>query len=343
MTASSTSDANGVFPVQALRAAMDAGHIAGGDAARLQPASLDLALGERALRLRASFLPGRDRKVEDVLEGLSLHEMPLAGGAVLETGCVYLVPLRERLDLPEGVAALANPKSSTGRLDVFTRVVGERAERFDTLPQGYRGRLWVEIAPRTFPILVRPGDTLVQLRLRRGARRAVATRTVGIDLSGRLHPDGRVGYRARRHTPVVDVSSVGTHAVSAYWDPLHAPDGELVLDPEEFYILASSETVAIPPDQAAEMAPVAPEIGEFRAHYAGFFDPGFGVNGADSRAVLEVRGRDVPFLLRHGQPAAKLIFEPMSARPDRLYGAARSGSNYQGQALKLGKHFQATD
>ena len=327
----------GILPIQDLAAAMEAGRIRGASAERLQPASLDLALGDRALRLRASFLPGQRRSVAQGAESLTLHAFTLREGAVLETGCVYLIPLQESLELPAGTSGLANPKSSTGRLDVFTRVICDGADAFDAVPEGYSGPLWVEVAPRTFPILVRPGDALVQLRLREGAPDPLRTQTVSIDLSGGFGSDGRVGYRARRHSGVVDLRGIGAHPAGRFWDPLFAPAGELVLDPDEFYILASREPVSIPSDTAAEMAPIAPEIGEFRAHYAGFFDPGFGMDGHTSRAVLEVRGRDVPFLLRDGQPVAKLVFEAMRAMPERLYGSA---SNYQGQGLKLGKHFR---
>ena len=327
---------DGILPRESLLSLIDSGAVTGAQEARVQPASLDLTLGDRAVRVRASFLPGEGASIASTLDSLALHEIPLDGGAVLETGCVYLIPLREGLSLPPTLEGLANPKSSTGRLDVFTRVICDGAVRFDAVAPGYRGPLWVEVAPRTFPILARTGDALVQLRLRAGPAAATHTQTVSIDLSGSLHDDGRVGYRARRHSGLVDLSGVGAHAARDYWDPLYAPGGELVLDPDEFYILASAEAVSIPHDQAAEMAPIAPEIGEFRAHYAGFFDPGFGL-GQQARAVLEVRGRDVPFLLRHGQPVARLVFEPMSAPPATAYG---QGGNYQGQGLKLGKHFR---
>jgi len=201
--------------------------------------------------------------------------------------------------------------------------------------------LYIEVAPRTFPILVRPGDRLGQIRFRKGAHQALETQHVSIDLKGAAS-GAVIGYRARRHSGLVDLRGLKAHAAPDYWQPLYAPNATLVLDPEEFYILASREAVEIPVDQAAEMAPIAPEIGEFRAHYAGFFDPGFGVHeagGAGSRAVLEVRGRDVPFLLRHGQAVAKLVFEPMSAQPDTVYGG--KGSHYQSQGLRLSKHFSA--
>jgi len=308
---------------------------------QIQPASLDLRLGDVAYRLRASFLPGTDRKVADCLnDDLVMHKIDLTNGAVLETGCVYLVPLQESLHLPSELSARANPKSSTGRLDVFTRVISDGAEQFESIEAGYSGPLYVEIAPRTFSVLARPGDKLVQIRFRRGPQDILGAQTVSIDLKGG-DADGIVGWRARRHSGLVDLTKISGHQAQDYWQPIRAPEGWIILDPDEFYILASNESVQIPVDQAAEMAPIAPEIGEFRAHYAGFFDPGFGLSeagGTGSRAVLEVRGRDVPFMLRHGQAVAKLEFEPLSERPDHLYGT--KGSHYQAQGLRLSKHFR---
>jgi dCTP deaminase len=305
---------------------------------QVQPASLDLRLGHTAYRLRASFLPGQSRTVHDVLRsGLVMHELDLTGGAVLETGCVYLVPLMETLALGDDVSAAMNPKSSTGRIDVFTRVIADQATTFDHAPAGYAGPLYVEISPRTFSILARPGDRLVQARFRRGQRQATREITVSVDLEGF---DGKVGFRARRHSGLIDLAKIGEHDPRDFWEEIDVRQGRMILDPGEFYILASREPVIIPLEEAAEMAPIAPEIGEFRAHYAGFFDPGFGVaeaGGSGGRAVLEVRGRDVPFFLEHGQAAARLVYEPMAARPARPYGML--GSNYQAQKLKLAKYF----
>lgn len=336
----------GILPEEAIRALITNGSIqltTPESPRQVQPASLDLRLGTVAYRMRASFLPGKGRSVQDCLDDVMMHKIDLTPGAVLETGCVYLVPLDERLALPKGLSAAANPKSSTGRLDVFTRVICDEADAFDSVPDGYQGPLYVEIAPRTFSVLVRPGERLVQARFRKGTHKELSTQIVSIDLKG-FDETGLVGWRARRHAGLVTVGKVGAHRAMDYWEPLYAPDETLVLDPDEFYILASKEAVLIPPDQAAEMAPIAPEIGEFRAHYAGFFDPGFGVasaGGDGSRAVLEVRGRDVPFILRHGQPVAKLVFEPMSAQPQTLYGI--DGSHYQAQTLRLSKHFYTDD
>lgn len=337
---------NGILPRQDIERLVSDGAIAGlsddpNHPPSIQPASLDLCLGATALRLRASFLPGRGAAVSETVKSIVMHQVDLTDGAVLETGCVYLIPLKETLRLPKDIIGLANPKSSTGRLDVFTRVICDGGEQFDTIPAGYDGPLYMEVAPRTFPILVRPGDRLGQIRFRRGAHRALETQHVSIDLKGQT-PGAVIGYRAKRHSGLVDLRGLKAHSASEYWEPLYAPNGTLVLDPEEFYILASREAVEIPINQAAEMAPIAPEIGEFRAHYAGFFDPGFGVSeagGEGSRAVLEVRGRDVPFLLRHGQAVAKLVFESMAAQPDIVYGA--QGSHYQSQGLRLSKHFNA--
>lgn len=308
---------------------------------QVQPASLDLRLGHTAYRLRASFLPGETRTISECLnDQLVMHKIDLTSGAVLETGCVYLVPLQEVLKLPQDLSASANPKSSTGRLDVFTRVIADNAQQFEAIPAGYNGPLYVEIAPRTFSVLARPGDKLVQIRFRRGDINILNSQTVSIDLEG-INDDGIIGWRARRHSGLVDLTNIAGHEALEYWEPLTAPNGSLILDPDEFYILASQEAVQIPNNQAAEMAPIAPEIGEFRAHYAGFFDPGFGlseVGGKGSRAVLEVRGRDVPFMLRHGQAVAKLDFEPMTSLPENLYG--QNGSHYQAQGLRLSKHFK---
>lgn len=337
---------HGILPRQDIEQLVASGAITGlsKDKAHppsVQPASLDLSLGNTAMRLRASFLPGHGSNVLEAVDSIVMHHVDLRDGAVLETGCVYLIPLQEGLNLPADIVGLANPKSSTGRLDVFTRVICDGGQQFDTIPAGYLGPLYMEVAPRTFPILVRPGDRLGQIRFRRGEHHALETQHVSIDLKGQK--DGAIiGYRAKRHSGLVDLRGLKAHDAAEYWQPLFAPNGTLVLDPEEFYILASREAVEIPIDQAAEMAPIAPEIGEFRAHYAGFFDPGFGAveaGGVGSRAVLEVRGRDVPFLLRHGQAVAKLVFEPMSETPDILYGA--QGSHYQNQGLRLSKHFNS--
>ena len=331
---------------------------------QIQPASLDLRLGNVAYRVRASFLPGPHGTVGRRIADLKLHEIPLSNGAVLETGCVYIVPLAESLALPPEISASANPKSSTGRLDVFTRVIADSMRGFDRIHAGYRGPLYAEISPRTFPILVREGSRLSQIRFRHGnalldaeALNALHAKerlvdnsdadvsegvAVGVDLAG-LGPNKLVGYRAKRHTGLIDVERRDGYAVDEFWEAMAArPDKSLILDPDEFYILASKEAVQVPPDYAAEMVPFDPLVGEFRVHYAGFFDPGFGYAGAGgkgARAVLEVRSRDVPFILEHGQIVGRLVYEKMLAHPDKLYGQG-IGSNYQAQSLKLSKHFK---
>ena len=323
--------------------------------------------------MRASFLPGPHTTVAERIDELKLHEIALGDGAVLETGCVYIVPLIESLALPDDIAAAANPKSSTGRLDVFTRVIADETRGFDRIKAGYHGPLYAEISPKTFPVLVREGSRLSQIRFRHGhalldaaALRELHARerlvddddadvgegiAVGVDLSPQ--PDlgspigeagGIVGYRAKRHTGVIDVERRGGYDVGEFWEPIRArKDRSLMLDPDEFYILASKEAVQVPPDYAAEMVPFDPLVGEFRVHYAGFFDPGFGYAGAGgrgARAVLEVRSREVPFILEHGQIVGRLVYERMLDRPKALYGEG-IGSNYQAQGLKLSKHFKA--
>ncbi|MBX3510877.1 MAG: 2'-deoxycytidine 5'-triphosphate deaminase [Hyphomonadaceae bacterium] len=301
---------------------------------QIQPASLDLRLGETAYRLRASFLPGAGATVRTRLDDqLVMHKIDLTGGAVLETGCVYLVEVQEELSLPQHIHGAANPKSSTGRIDVFTRLITDGATAFDYIPPGYHGPMWAEISPCTFSVLVRTGTRLSQVRLRRGGAKPVREINFTMDLSLK----GPVGFRAKRHSGVVDVDRIAAYDPRDFWEPLDARDGRVVLDPGQFYIFASKENVVIPVDEAAEMAPIRPELGEFRAHYAGFFDPGFGIAPNEGRAVLEVRSRDVPFFVEDGQPVGKLVFEKLSGPVERLYGEA--GSNYQGQGLKLSKHF----
>jgi dCTP deaminase len=357
---------NGILPDRMIAALAEEGRIRATlpfAPGQIQPASLDLRLGAIAYRVRASFLPGPGTAVARRIAELKLHEFALSGGAVLETGCVYIVPLIEALALPADIAAATNPKSSTGRLDVFTRVIADETRGFDRVAPGYHGPLYAEISPKTFPVLVREGSRLSQLRLRRGdailnaealrslhARERLVDRAeavmgeavaVSVDLSGSAA--GIVGYRAKRHTAVIDVERRAAYEVADFWEPIAArADQSLILDPDEFYILASTEAVQVPPDYAAEMVPFDPLVGEFRVHYAGFFDPGFGYAGAGghgSRAVLEVRSREVPFILEHGQIVGRLVYEKMLTRPDQLYGSG-IGSNYQAQGLKLSKHFR---
>lgn len=339
--------------------------------AQYQPASLDLRLGKEVYRVRASFLPGRDRTVMDHLETLNPERVSLTGdGAVLEKGIVYIAPLMERLDLLPSLSGAANPKSSTGRLDIFTRLIVDGSEAFDDVPLAYSGPLYVEISPRSFSVRVREGSRLNQIRFRsrNSKHKSVADFALKdheirerhskiplvdgeldlreglimrVALSG--SPGQIVGYRAQKNGEIIDVDRPGAYPAHEFWEPIRArPDSRLILDPEEFYILASREKMQIPADLAAEMAPIDPAIGEFRVHYAGFFDPGFG-QGADgrpsARAVLEVRSRDVPFLLEDGQPVGRLVYEKLADKADELYGAT-AVSNYQGQGLKLSKHFR---
>jgi dCTP deaminase len=323
-----------------LEGAIRAGYVDAGrfkiPEANVQPASLDLRLGERAWRVRASFLPGLGRKVRERIADVAMHELDLTRGAVLERGCVYIAEIAERLKLPDGVSARANPKSSTGRIDVFVRTLTDRGPVFDDVVEGYVGPLYLEIAPQTFSVLVRAGTRLSQLRLKRGDPPALSVRSVGVDLES-----GLAGYRARRHAGVIDLDREQFHDPRDFWEPLEPRGGELLLDPGEFYILASKDPIEIPVLEAAEMTPIDPSVGEFRVHYAGFFDPGFGVKETDSvgaRGVLEVRGHETPFLLEDGQTVARLVYQPLTQRPDRLYG--EDGGHYQRQGLQLSKHFK---
>jgi dCTP deaminase len=365
----------GVFPSQELNRAIGAEWISSGDyrirPEAVQPASIDLRLGDFAWALRCSFLPDVESSVEEKIEGLAFQKVDLRDGAVLERDRPYLVPLIEELALPEDVRAKANPKSSTGRLDVFTRVITDRHHRFDDIRAGYRGKLYLEIVPRSFAIQVQTGLSLNQLRIARGDVRLDDAQILdlqddspllyvdadpvpradlalsdglflSLDLSGPA--DRTVGYRAKKNSLPVDLSKIRAYRWSDYWDPVYPEaGGRVVLEPEIFYLLLSAEGVSIPPQIAAEMMAYDPTAGELRTHYAGFFDPGFGYDpqGArpGSRAALEVRARDVSFMVEHRQPVCKLGLERMSAPAERLYGASL-GSNYQGQVTMLSKHFE---
>ncbi len=331
------------------------------DDGQIQPASLDLRLGDVAYRVRASFLAGAGRTVTQRLADFTMHQVPLTGGAVLEKGCVYVVPLCERLSLPAGMTAAASAKSSIGRLDLLTRIITDHGIAFDRVPAGYDGPLFVEICPRSFSVVAQPGQMLNQIIFRQGQTimsdgelaalhretpivdgDAVIADGLGFSVDLRPAQGTLIGYRAKPHTGVVDLARLRHYTPADYWEEVHTDTGWIILDPGAFYILVSREAIAIPPMQAAEMAPYLAMVGEFRVHYAGFFDPGFGwaaAGGTGSRGVLEVRCHEAPFVLEHGQIVGRLVYEHMSAHPHALYGAGIA-SHYQGQGLKLSKHFR---
>lgn len=361
----------GVLPYQTIKELVRAHEI---DAliaiedAQIQPASIDLRLGAQAYRIPASFLPGAGATVIDKIRDFGMYPIDLTPGAVLERGCVYIAPLLEHVALGYRVSAFANPKSSTGRLDIFVRLIADGATQFDRVESGYRGPLYAEISPQSFSILVRQGSRLNQLRLRRGSPPTseaalkrlheqvplvhggenVHIREDNLGLTLDLAGDpktGLVGFRAKRHTDVIDVDRPGAYDAADFWEPIEARRGRgLVLSPNEFYILATKEGVTVPPTHAAEMVPYDTGVGEFRVHYAGFFDPGFGHRGETgaqqgTKAVLEVRSHEVPFLLEHEQIVGWLRYEPLTELPEKLYGRDL-GSNYQNQGLTLAKHFK---
>jgi len=354
----------GVLPSQTIRTMLKSGEITVSQPVpdgQIQPASLDLRLGALAYRVRASFLPGAGRKVSDRLPDFAMHSIDLSQGAVLEKGCVYVVPLMEGLALPADIDAIANAKSSTGRLDLFTRLITDNGTEFDRIEPGYHGPLYAEISPRSFSVLARPGMRLNQIRFRRGqvvlsddALRAMDAAQALVDVEAHIsnglgfsvdltpRAGDIVGYRAKPHTGLIDLDKINHYDPSEFWEPVRTQNGGMILDPGAFYILVSREAVHVPPDCAAEMAPYLAMVGEFRVHYAGFFDPGFGhaaAGGKGARGVLEVRCHEAPFALEHGQIVGRLVYERMSEVPDILYGKDM-GSNYQGQGLKLSKHFR---
>ncbi len=356
---------SGVLSDRGIRKMIAAGHVTADvpmEAGQVQPASLDLRLGSTAYRIRASFLAGPQRTVAGRLADFAMHEVDLTGGAVLEKGCVYVVPLIESLDLPKGLSGAASAKSSIGRLDLLTRIITDYGTEFDRVPAGYSGPLYVEICPRSFSVVATTGQMLNQIIFRDGetvigdaelaalhaASPIVSGEAVirdGLGFSVDLKPEtgDLVGYRAKPHTGVVDLSKLGFYDPAEFWEEVRTKEGYIILDPGAFYILVSREAIVIPPTHAAEMAPYLAMVGEFRVHYAGFFDPGFGwaeAGGAGSRGVLEVRCHEAPFVLEHGQVVGRLVYERMADVPEALYGQ-EIASNYQGQGLKLSKHFRA--
>lgn len=343
---------------------------------QVQPASIDLRLGKVAYRVQASFLPSRTYPIKKKIDDLKLAEIDLARPTLLERGAVFVIPVLEQLALPFDIGGAANPKSTTGRLDIFTRLVTEGGMdfeehelQFEQVPKGYKGELYVEVVSRTFPIILQAGAKLTQLRFVRGKPPAAtdnalerfdeglvyfengdvpAKAVVGgglrmsIDLAG--SGSSIVAYKAKRNSPAVDLSKTGAHDTAQFWDAIAAPASRrLVLEPSDFYILASRERISVPSNWAAEMTQFDPSIGEFSVHYAGFFDPGFGYGTSGeikgTKAVLEVRAHEVPILLEDAQVVGRLMYHKMASVPDKIYGQA-IGSSYQQQGLALSKQFR---
>ena len=364
----------GILPSQKIRELVESGRILGVnknkiEEEQIQPSSLDLRLGPIAYRVQASFLPGPNSTVESIVKELVMTEIDLRRPTVFEKCCVYIVPLMEQLHLPSDISAKANPKSSTGRLDIFTRMICDHGKEFERIPGGYKGKLYAEVVPRTFTVIVYEGLKLNQLRFVRGSPPPSDTKLQelnkqktlvyvdedspkdpeidkGLRISINLQGDKErniIGYRAKKNAPAIDLSKINFYEPEDFWDQIPAPNSKaIILNPDDFHILVSKEKVRIPHDYAAEMVAYDPSIGEFRIHYAGFFDPGFGYGSSDIKgtcAVLEVRSHEVPFLIEDGQVVGRLIYERLLAKPDKIYGV-NIGSSYQSQGLALSKQFK---
>jgi dCTP deaminase len=363
---------SGILPSQEISNLIARGHISATPAINpdhVQPASLDLRLGDMAHRVRASFLPGPNSTVEAKIKDLRMARVDLTGAPVLEKDCVYIIPLVEELNLPDNISGRANPKSTTGRLDIFTRLITDYGTEFDSVPLGYKGKLYAEVVSRTFTVAIRAGMRLSQLRFVQGNPRSSDSTLKGLDQEESLvylgeegpskarlnrglritvnlegaEPNEIIAYKAKRYAPAIELDRVDFYSTEEFWEVRHqTANKNLILEPGDFYILASREKVRVPPDFAAEMVPFDPSDGEFRIHYAGFFDPGFGYGFSDikgTRAVLEVRAHEVPFLIEHGQLVGRLNYMPLLSRPHKIYGT-NIGSSYQHQALTLSKQFR---
>jgi dCTP deaminase len=362
--------ATGILPSQEITNLIARGNISATPAINpehIQPASLDLRLGDMAHRVRASFLPGPNSTVEAKIKELRMTRVDLTGAPVFEKDCVYIIPLVEELNLPENISGKANPKSTTGRLDIFTRLITDYGTEFDRVPPGYKGKLYAEVVSRTFTVAMRAGMRLSQLRFVQGNPRSSDSAIRGLDreeplvydedspskarvergLRITVNLEGAAGeiiaYKAKRYAPAIELDKIDFYATEEFWEVRHQnASRNLILEPGDFYILASKERVSVPPEFAAEMVPFDPSDGEFRIHYAGFFDPGFGHGSGDIKgtpAVLEVRAHEVPFLMEHGQLVGRLNYMPLLARPHKIYGM-NIGSSYQHQALTLSKQFR---
>jgi dCTP deaminase len=364
----------GVFPSQIFENLIGKGFLKSDEPIendQIQPASMDLRLGDIAYRVRAGFLPGEGNSVMTRMEELRMHEVDISKSGVLEKGAVYIIPLMELLNLPTDIHGIASPKSTTGRLDILTRLICDNGTSFDEIPEGYAGRLYVEVSPLTFSIIVHKGDKLNQLRLRQGNTVLSDEELVNLDKKSALvhnnqqeseHPifcegvwlsvdlEGKngnniVGYRARKNAPLVDIQKIAYYETEEFWEPIYKPtSGKLILNPEDFYILASRECLRVPFEYSAEMMAYETTAGELRVHYAGFFDPGFGCDvtgegGFGTTGVLEIRSHDVPFVLEHGQRICRMVYEKLSDIPEKIY-SQNIGSNYAGQTLKLAKQFK---
>jgi len=368
----SLSHSTGILPSQKIRELVENKYVEASskiEENQIQPSSVDLRLGPIAYRVQSSFLPGPTSTVENKIKDLIMTEIDLRRPTVFEKGCVYIVPLMERLHLPNGISAKANPKSSTGRLDIFTRMICDYGREFERVSEGYKGKLYAEVVPRTFTVILNEGLKLNQLRFVCGDLSASDKKLQKLDERETLVYDDHglpkeaeidegmrisinlqgdkdqsiIGYRAKKNAPAIDLSKINHYAPEDFWEILYSPkDKAMILNPDDFYILVSKEKVRIPHDHAAEMVAYDPSIGEFRIHYAGFFDPGFGYGSRDIKgtpAVLEVRSHEVPFLIEDGQIVGRLIYERLVAKPDKIYGT-EIGSSYQGQGLALSKQFK---
>lgn len=336
---------------------------------QIQPASIDLRLGPVAYKVRASFLPGNNSTVKRNIENFLIQEIDITKPTFLEKGCVYIVPLIEELNLPQLISGRANPKSTTGRLDIFARLTTDYGTAFECVPAGYKGKLYTEIVSRSFNVIVHEGTKLNQLRFMRGNPPpsdaemsklhkeetlvylendlpGEATVSKGLWVSINLQRSNYseiIGYKTKKHTPFIDLDKVDFYDPLEFWEPIKRPKNKkIILNPGDFYVLTSKEKIRVPPNYAAAMVSYDPSVGEFRVHYAGFFDPGFGYGNGDingTHAVLEIRSHEVPFILEDGQMVGRLIYERLLAKPKKIYGKS-IGSSYQYQGLSLSKQFK---
>ena len=330
---------------------------------QIQPSSLDLTLSEECYEIEASFL-SPNHNIRDKLNNIINKKIDLNEVYIFKKNITYIVRLNEKLNLKNDIFGKCNPKSSTGRLDIFCRAILNFSDEYEKIPLNYNGEIFLEITPRSFNIALIKGDSLNQMRLiyqnhdyvddeslhnfhnidpiifDEFGNTNVADISSGLKISVDLKKINKTSaYIAKDNAPVLHYDKINSHKVADFWDTIKTKDDYLIIKPGKFYILKSKQKIRIPKTMAGEMKPYDTGIGDFRVHYAGFFDPGFG-DPFGSYAVLEVKTNEVPFILNDGQVIAKIQYEKLNKETKVVYGS-NIKSNYQNQELALSKHFEA--
>jgi len=325
---------------------------------QIQPSSIDLSLSDECYEIKTSFL-SPDSKVRDKLNKIYSKKINLKTSKIFKKNKTYIVRLNETLHLNNSISGHCNPKSSTGRLNIFCRTILDYCDEYEKIPKNYNGEIFLEITTRSFDIKISKGDKLNQMRLRKKTNNYLNDKDLkkinkrnaliftnkkniienGLRISVDLSNDNKIcAYVAKKTSLNINFSKISFYEIKKFWKPLKPVNNSLIIEKNKFYILKSREKIRIPSNLAGEMIPYDTGIGDFRAHYAGFFDPGFG-DPKGSYAVLEVKTNELPFILEDGQTIARIKYEKLNKKTFLVYGSIIN-SNYQNQKLALSKHFK---